>query len=88
MSTDFSQSVQIARAQAAAYVWGRQDAGDSAKDTGYSLDFGNWYADRKRAYLEEKTHFLPSIQDAYAEWQQIRQQPAPETLPTSATEQQ
>jgi hypothetical protein len=87
MSTEqHKHQLDIARAQGSAYVWGRQDAGESPRDTGYSIDFANWYADRKRAYLEEQTGFLPSLQDCYAEWQEIRQ-PA-EALPTSAAEEQ
>lgn len=66
----YSQAVEIARAQAAAYVWGRQDAGESNRDTGYSLDFGNAYAERKRAYLEGSTGYLPNLETAYLDWKQ------------------
>jgi len=60
--------IEIARAQATAYVWGRQDAGEAEKDTGFSLDFGRHYAELKRAYLEGKSGYLPNIQGAYESW--------------------
>jgi hypothetical protein len=72
-------ALDIARAQAAAYVWGRQDAGESDRDTGYSIDFANWWAARKLAYLEQQAHFLPNLESAFLEWR--RQQPAAEALP-------
>lgn len=64
--------VEIARAQATAYVWGRQDAGESNRDTGFSLDFGRYYADLKRDYLEGKPGHLPNIQGAYEKWHSER----------------
>lgn len=56
------------RIAAAAYVWGRQDAGDSPRDTGYSIDFANWYADMAADYEAGRIGMLPSIQEAYGRW--------------------
>jgi hypothetical protein len=61
-------AAEIARAQATAYVWGRQDAGESGRDTGYSISFGEAYAARKRAYLTEQACFMPNIEAAFTEW--------------------
>ena len=61
-------AVEVARAQAAAYVWGRQDAGESGRDTGYPIAFGEAFTKRKRAYLEEKTCLLPNIERAFTKW--------------------
>jgi hypothetical protein len=85
-----AHALDIARAQAAGYVWGRQDAGESDRDTGYSIDFANWYAEQKRAYLEEETHSLPNLQSAYEEWRRLQQpeiQPAGPEQSTTTEEQ-
>jgi hypothetical protein len=68
MTESRKHALDIARAQATAYVWGRQDAGESERDTGYSLDFGTAYVERKRAYLEGETGFMPNIETAFLEW--------------------
>ena len=68
LTTDEATRVNVAKAQATAYVWGRQDAGESDRDTGYSIDFGNAYAERVRLFVTEGTHFLPNIQSAFIEW--------------------
>jgi hypothetical protein len=65
-------AVDIARATAAAYVWGRQDAGESGKDTGYSLEFADYFAAMKAAYLREERHMLPSVGDAFTEWRDTK----------------
>lgn len=65
-------TVEVARAQATGYVWGRQDAGESGRDTGYSLDFGEAYAAVKRAYVTEQRHSCPPIQSAFNEWRESR----------------
>ena len=66
------QVIEIAKCQATAYVWGRQDAGESSRDTGYSLDFGQHYAELKRSYLEGKSGYLPSIETAFTKWRDSR----------------
>lgn len=68
LTTGQATRVNTAQAQATAYVWGRQDAGESAHDTGYSIDFGNVYAARMKKYVTEGTHFMPNIQAAFVEW--------------------
>lgn len=47
-----------------AYVWGRQDAGESGQDTGFSLDFGKAYA---MAQHITGGYFGP-LQSAFHEW--------------------
>lgn len=63
-------TVEYARGQATAYVWGRQDAGESVKDTGYSVEFGEAYAERKRKYETPNNGvgMMPNIQAAFEEW--------------------
>lgn len=63
--------VDIARAQATAYVWGRQDAGESLRDTGYSIDFGEAYAEHVRQYNEGKIGMRMNIQSAFNNWRQF-----------------
>lgn len=48
----------------AAYIWGRQDAGDSDRETGYSFTFGQVYA---MAQHITGQYFGP-LQSAYHEW--------------------
>lgn len=62
------ESARIAHAQACAYVWGRQDAGESGKDTGYSLDFADAFRARRRLYDDEKVCFMPNLESAFKEW--------------------
>ena len=58
---------EIAAAQAAAYVWGRQDAGE-AGNTGYSLDFADAFEARRRAFDRQETCFLPNLENAFTQW--------------------
>lgn len=59
-----ARHAEMSRAQAMAYVWGRQDAGESARDTGYSGVFGAVYA--VADYITNG--YADSIQSAYHEW--------------------
>lgn len=68
MTQDIERALEIARAAACAYVWGRQDAGESSRDTGYSMEFGEHYAARKRAYLTGESGYLPNIETCFIEW--------------------
>jgi hypothetical protein len=68
LTTEQKTRIDTARAQATAYVWGRQDAGESTRDTGYSVDFGNAYSFRMRQYVTEEKFFMPNIQGAFVEW--------------------
>jgi hypothetical protein len=61
---------QIAHAQAAAYVWGRQDAGQNARDTGDSLAFAAAFEERRRAFDQGRSVFMPSLQSAFREWRE------------------
>jgi hypothetical protein len=61
---------QIAHAQAAAYVWGRQDAGQSSRDTGDSLAFAEVYEQRRRDFGQGRSAFMPSLQPAFQEWRE------------------
>jgi len=58
-----------ARAMGMAYVWGRQDAGESERDTGFSIHFGEAYALRAEAYNTERTWSMIPLQSAWDEWQ-------------------
>lgn len=65
------RSIEYARGQACAYVWGRQDAGEAQHDTGYSLDFGEAFSTRKAAYivgLPGLSGMMPNLEDAFREW--------------------
>lgn len=62
------RAVEDATAQATAYVWGRQDAGESARDTGYSIDFGAAYGRRRHLYECQATGFMPNIASAFEQW--------------------
>lgn len=44
LGTPDTREIAIKRGMAMAYVWGRQDAGDSQRDTGYSQAFASVYA--------------------------------------------
>jgi hypothetical protein len=59
-----------AHAQAMAYVWGRQDAGEGEKDTQVSQDFAAAFAERARAYAEGESGvgFMPNLQSAWETW--------------------
>lgn len=85
MTQDHRHTLDIARAQATAYVWGRQDAGESDRDTGYSLDFGHYYAARKAAYLQGETGYMPNMETAYLDWRQ--EQEADTAAPATTQEQ-
>lgn len=61
-------AVEIARAHAAGYVWGRQDAGESGHDTGYSIAFGDAYAQAEKEYLAGDRGMMPCIERAFNEW--------------------
>ena len=58
--------VEIARAQGAAYVWGRQDAGE--RETGYSVDFSEAWAERVRQAETGETAGRPDIRTFYEHW--------------------
>jgi len=62
--------VDIAYAQALAYVWGRQDAGEPFG--GYSIDFADAYRDRQRMCDNGSTCLMPSLERAYNEWRDTR----------------
>jgi hypothetical protein len=64
IGTARARHAEMARGQAMAYIWGRQDAGESARDTGYSGVFGAVYA--VADYLTNG--YADSIQSAYHEW--------------------
>lgn len=59
---------QISRAQATAYVWGRQDAGDGEFNCAPSLAFGEAFKAVSMLYLNEAIWSKPSIQGAFVEW--------------------
>jgi hypothetical protein len=50
----------------AAYIWGRQDAGNSGKDTGYSFTFGTVYAMAQHI----TGGYAGPLQAAYHEWRE------------------
>jgi len=64
--------VEIAQAQAASYVWGRQDAGESASDTGYSIEFAAAFAERRRQYDAGESGFMPNLERAFTMWRDTR----------------
>lgn len=59
-----SRAEALARVSAMAYVWGRQDAGESARDTGYSDTFGRVYALTQRV----TGGYAMPLQSAHHEW--------------------
>jgi hypothetical protein len=65
--------VEIATAQATSYVWGRQDAGESEHDTGYSVEFGRVYGNHVRAYLREQIGVKYNIASAFDLWRKTGQ---------------
>lgn len=65
-------SVEIARAQAMAYVWGRQDAGESERDTGFSMAFAAAVAMVRELYETERTWCHRPLQDQFPEWRDTR----------------
>lgn len=60
--------VEFSEAQAMAYVWGRQDAGESGKDTGESIEFGRAYAMHEARYQADMIGCRHSIRDAFERW--------------------
>jgi len=61
-------NADIARAEALGYVWGRQDAGESERDTGYSWWFAEAYVLRCDAFDRQLTWHGVPLQTAWAEW--------------------
>jgi hypothetical protein len=61
-------TVDTLRAQATAYVWGRQDAGEGDRDTGISHEFADVYGRHAAAFTLELVGFRRNIQDAYDRW--------------------
>jgi hypothetical protein len=59
-------TAEIAYAQALAYVWGRQDAGEPFG--GYSIDFAAAFRDRRRVFDNGDTCLMPGLERAYTEW--------------------
>ena len=59
-----------AHALAMGYVWGRQDAGDGAKDTQQATDFAADYAARQQQYNDGTSGvgFMPNVQAAFETW--------------------
>lgn len=57
--------VEMLQAQATAYVWGRQDAGEDPNDTGYSIDFGRTYAMHSCWHESGQLCYRRNIQDAF-----------------------
>jgi hypothetical protein len=68
LTTAEEHAVDIARATGAAYVWGRQDAGESPRDTGYSITFAEHFAELKAAFLREETSMMPNVETAFVAW--------------------
>lgn len=58
-------AVEIAQAQAISYVWGRQDAGEDMKDTGFSIDFGRAYALHVCWYESQQICYRRNIESAF-----------------------
>ena len=67
MLADITREVDLARARATGYAWGRQDQGDTG-DTSSSLVFADTYAEYTKAFRSEQVSFLPNIRDAYETW--------------------
>lgn len=62
---DDSRDIAIKRGMAMAYVWGRQDGGDSERDTGYSQAFASVYA---LAHRITEGYGVGPLQSAHHEW--------------------
>lgn len=54
-------SVDVAETMALGYVWGRLDAGERGLPGDAAEAFPVAYAERKRAFVTEQTHFMPSL---------------------------
>lgn len=52
---------------ALAYVWGRQDAGEADRDTGFSSDFADVYS---LAHAVTDGYGVGPVQGAYHEWRE------------------
>ena len=63
--TPDTHDVAIKRGSAMAYVWGRQDGGDSERDTGYSQAFASVYA---LAHRLTDGYGVGPLQSAHHEW--------------------
>lgn len=60
---------------ASGYAWGRQDAGDGARDTQEATDFARAYADRQDAYNDgaHGVSYMPNVRDAFGTWRRAGQ---------------
>jgi hypothetical protein len=61
-------NVECLRAQSIGYVWGRQDAGESPKDTGASTDFGYVYGLHCARYSRGVSGFRKTVRDVFEAW--------------------
>jgi hypothetical protein len=62
--TTDDRDTAIKRGMAMAYVWGRQDGGESDRDTGFSQAFASVYALANRL----AGGYVPPLQSAHHEW--------------------
>lgn len=62
------RTVDFFRGQATAYVWGRQDAGEDARDTGYSIDFGYAYGIHAARYALGEIGCRTNFERAFREF--------------------
>lgn len=65
---DIEARVELAGSYAMTYVWGRQDAGESPRDSGEASRFSTDYAQHVRDYHEERRHSMLSLRNAYELW--------------------
>jgi hypothetical protein len=68
LSPAYRADVDFSHGQGVAYVWGRQDAGESPKDTGESTEFGNAYGLHAARYAAQLISFRRNIRDAFERW--------------------
>jgi hypothetical protein len=64
ITTEQAREWSLQARMGSAYIWGRQDAGDSDRDTGYSYTFGQVYA---MAWHITEGYGGP-LQSVYHEW--------------------
>lgn len=62
--------VEILEAQAVSYVWGRQDAGESVRDTGWSTDFGHAYGLHAARFAASEICYRMNIERAFLRWRE------------------
>jgi hypothetical protein len=65
LSESDARTVDFLRGQAVSYVWGRQDAGESGRDTAYSNMFGYAYGIQAARFVLGEIGTRTTIENAF-----------------------